>query len=124
MAEHLDSDQGAGERCLGLRILEHRASVELATSGDRHRPIEPRPQLDLPGAGRGSALGSQRVHRDLPAVAEPPSTFPRGTSLLAADDVGVAVPPGPSSLLARSDPASGSEKPWHQISSADRIGGM
>ena len=25
---------------------------------------------------------------------------------------------------ARSDPASGSEKPWHQISSADRIDGM
>ena len=24
---------------------------------------------------------------------------------------------------ARSDPASGSEKPWHQISSAERIGG-
>ena len=25
---------------------------------------------------------------------------------------------------ARSEPASGSEKPWHQISSAERIGGM
>ena len=28
-----------------------------------------------------------------------------------------------ASYEARSEPASGSEKPWHQISSAERIGG-
>jgi hypothetical protein len=80
MAEYLDRDQGAAQRGLRLRIVEHRTPVELAVSGHRHRPIEPGPQLDLPRERGGSPLVSQRVHGDLPPVAEPPSRFSFGTT--------------------------------------------
>ncbi len=45
------------------------------------------------------------VHTFWPVIRQPPSSF---TALVLSD--------------ARSEPDSGSEKPWHQISSAERMG--
>ena len=47
----------------------------------------------------------------------------RRPDLLAVDDEVVAVVHGAGRSAARSEPASGSEKPWHQMSSAERMRG-
>src|SRR5207302_10023937 len=46
------------------------------------QPVEPGSKLDLAGERRGAALVPERVHRDLPAVAEPTEQV-----LLRHDDV-------------------------------------
>jgi hypothetical protein len=69
VAQHFDPDQRARERDLDLRIVDQRLAVERTLGRHAHRAVEPGAQLDLTGERCGTALVSQRVHRDLPPIA-------------------------------------------------------
>ena len=64
----------------------------------------------------GVGVGARHEHAPLGLVGE------RGPDLLAGDDPVAVVLTALVLSEARSEPDSGSEKPWHQISSAERIG--
>ena len=108
---------------------------------DRHLDVGEEDLVELRLAGdlaERAHLDAGRVHvddqvREVPVArrlgvalrdedAEVGDVRERRPDLLAVDDVDVAAALGARAAAARSEPASGSEKPWHQISSAARSG--
>src|SRR5215218_54810 len=68
--QDLDADQCPGEGGLRPGIVDQGPAVDPALGRHAHGTVQPGAKLDLPRQRGGAALVTERVHRDLPAVAE------------------------------------------------------